>query len=460
MSTNRTIIIDNATLSGVERIIGKSKTINLHNINNDILCLEKLLTSILFSDKLIAVDDYKNEYRSSRLKNFNFVDFIKLDDAFYKSISEDAASFAKSMNFSFEGAKPAGDVVKFFEALQIDPQLRWNIWVSSEYLALSYLVNDSKDVSYEKSIDSIFRNEGTDRALVNPVAKIEPSFISKENPNISGIKEFIQSIKSDNPQYSGDDERSALQRILFGYGWAAERSYFYNEVAFSQNAEVQLAPLRDAFCESCLRIDYPSQSINLIEEMKKKANSALCSIVSASGQSQFAMRLPFFTSYIISKTDNPIQAIEMALSMKDNSDFKECRTIFNNLNHLNQSDKMKEVNEALKFVDQSCSNLMRKYSVSTENGQQFSISLGFTGIDFSTSMKLGQLFRSFKNRPFSRVFKNIAQDMINVERLGVLHKKFCSLVKEHPDAIFPKISTTPKFMENKDSSSGRPAKLR
>jgi hypothetical protein len=77
MVTNRRILVDNATLSGVERITGVSRTLNLNNIHNDILCLEKLITAILFSDTLIGIDDYKDKYRSSRLKNFWFYFFFE-----------------------------------------------------------------------------------------------------------------------------------------------------------------------------------------------------------------------------------------------------------------------------------------------------------------------------------------------------------------------------------------------
>ena len=87
MSTKRRILIDNATLSGVERITGISKTLNLNNISNDILCLEKLVTSILFSDELIGVDDYKDEFRSGRLKNFDFIKFSKIDESTYRDSS-------------------------------------------------------------------------------------------------------------------------------------------------------------------------------------------------------------------------------------------------------------------------------------------------------------------------------------------------------------------------------------
>jgi hypothetical protein len=167
MSTNRRILVDNVTLSGVERITGIRQTLNLNNTDNDILCLEKLVTAILFSDELICVDDYKDELRSGRLRNFGFIGFSKIDQPTYTTLATDAAKFARSMAFSFEGSKPAGDVVSFFEALRIDPQLRWDVWASSEYLTLSYLVKDPKNAPYERSVDSVFRNEDADRELVD-----------------------------------------------------------------------------------------------------------------------------------------------------------------------------------------------------------------------------------------------------------------------------------------------------
>lgn len=174
MVTNRQILVDNSTLSGVERITGLSQTMNLNYIDNDILCLEKLVTAILFSDRLLAIDDYKSEYRSKRFKNFDFIEFSELEEKSYSAYTSDAAAFAREMAFSFEGSKPAGDVVSFFDALRIDPQLRWDIFVSSEYLTLSFLLKDVKDNHYPKAIDSIFRNEDTDRRQVATVEDTHP----------------------------------------------------------------------------------------------------------------------------------------------------------------------------------------------------------------------------------------------------------------------------------------------
>lgn len=459
MSTNRRILIDNATLSGVERITGISQTLNLNNIDNDILCLEKLVTAILFSDELIGVDDYKEEFRSSRLKNFGFIGFFKIDQRTYSVLAAEAATFARSMAFSFDGSKPAGDVVSFFEALRIDPQLRWDVWISSEYLTLSFLVEDPRHAPYERSIDSVFRNEDTDRGLVGTGIDCRPAFSVAARPDITDVKDFVHALSSGNPQYAGPDGKSALDRLLFGYGWVAERSHFYNAVAHREGADAYLAPLRDAFCESCCRIDYPSQAIGLLESLKAKSQQTLSSILEPSGQAKFAMRLPFFTAYLISRTDNPRQCIDLALSMRTASEFQECRTIFHNLNHLSAANKVQEINGILKYLDQSCANLMKKYAVSTNNGLQFSLSLGLTGVNLGVNVRLNQLFRSYKNEPFARVFRNIAQDMLNVERLGGLYDKVCSSIRKHSEATYPNISTTPKYMEHRESEHSRPAKL-
>jgi hypothetical protein len=193
--------------------------------------------------------------------------------------------------------------------------------------------------------------------------------------------------------------------------------------------------------------------------LKSNAQEALVKIIDASGRAKFAMRLPFFTAYLISKTDNPRQCVDLALQLRDDAAFRDCRTIFNNLAHLSVQDRYKEVNSILGFLEQSCSSLIKKYGVSTDGGLQSSVSLGLSGIGISTSVKLNKLFRHYRNRPFARVFRNISQDMLNVERLGSLHDKLCSSIREHKDATYPKVSVTPKFMERKENEHGRPAKL-
>lgn len=457
MAADRTILIDNATLSGVERLIGESKIINLSNIENDILCFEKLVTSILFSDKIVGVDDYKEHYRSERLKKFSFVDFLKLPPETYSNISEDAAAFAKSMVFSFDGSKPAGDVLAFFESLRIDPQLRWDVFVSSEYLTMSLLVTDIRNSKYETAIDSIFRNESTDAKFVDNDMDPRSIVSVKDHPSISDIKGLVHSLSSGNPNYKGPSGKSILQRCVFGYGWAAERSYFYNAVAALSGADAFLAPLRDAFCESCCRLESRSQANSLLDKLKSKSQDTVAKIVDTSGRARFAIKLPFFTTYLISNSENPRQCIDLALKLREERQFRDCRVILDNLSHLSTQERYVEVNSILKLLEQSCNSLMKSYAVSTSNGPQVSLSLGITGPSISMGLKLERLFAPYRNKPFSRLFRNISQDMLNIEHMGGLHNKLLSSIREHKDSKYAQVSVTPKFMEDKESSTGRPA---
>jgi hypothetical protein len=178
-----------------------------------------------------------------------------------------------------------------------------------------------------------------------------------------------------------------------------------------------------------------------------------------SGNAKFAMRLPFFTAYFITKAETPQECIELALSARDSSELRDCRTIFHNMAHLSREARYRETNTILKYLKQSCDGLTRKYAVSTENGLQFSVSLGLTGVSISAGLKLNLLFRVQRHRSFPRLFRHMAQDMLNVERLRGLYEKICCSVKPHEKANYPKILVTPKFMEQKENEYGRPAEI-
>lgn len=459
MTANRLILVDNATLSGVERLIGESRTLNLNNIDNDILCFEKLITAILFSDDLICVDDYKEEYRSQRLRKFDFINFLSVDTNTYAELSENAAEFAKGLAFEFEGSKPAGDVVSFFEALRLDPQLRWDVFLSSEYLTMSLLVRDTREVGYETAIDSVFRNESVNADAITS-GDGHPMTVSVEgHPEIGDIKGLVRAFASGNSNYKGPASRSLLERLVFGYGWAAERSHFYNAIAAREGADAYLAPLRDAFCESCCRLESKTQVSSLIEVLKSRSQDTLAKIVDASGHARFAIKLPFFTAYLISTSDNPKQCLNRVLELRNHSDFRDCRDILQNLSHLSTHDRYNEVNRILKLLEQSCESLLKTYGISTPNGIPISLSFGLSGISAGASLKLDRLFAPYRNRPFARIFRNIAQDMLSVERLGGLYDKLRSSIREHRDATYPRIAVTPKVMERRESDNGRPAEL-
>lgn len=69
-------LIDNASLTAVERAVGRVVVKNPDTINGDLVAFENLIQAILFYDDLICIDNYKEEHRDSRIKNFDFIRFL------------------------------------------------------------------------------------------------------------------------------------------------------------------------------------------------------------------------------------------------------------------------------------------------------------------------------------------------------------------------------------------------
>ena len=102
---------------------------------------------------------------------------------------------------------------------------------------------------------------------------------------------------------------------------------------------------------------------------------------------------------------------------------------------------------------------MKKYAIVTGNGISATVSVGITGVNFSVGGKLEHLFRAYRNRPVSRIFRRIADDMLNIEHLGALYEKLQSSIRTAKAHGYSDISITPKYMENKESQHGRPVEL-
>jgi hypothetical protein len=52
-------LIDNATLTAVQRVSGQIRVKNSDTVNGDLVALENLVQAILFYDELVCVDNYR-----------------------------------------------------------------------------------------------------------------------------------------------------------------------------------------------------------------------------------------------------------------------------------------------------------------------------------------------------------------------------------------------------------------
>lgn len=61
-------IIDNSTLTAVERVIGSIPVAPRYDLSGDLSAFESYLSTLLFYDQPVRVDDYKEELSEARRK--------------------------------------------------------------------------------------------------------------------------------------------------------------------------------------------------------------------------------------------------------------------------------------------------------------------------------------------------------------------------------------------------------
>jgi len=382
---------------------------------------------------------------------------IQPEAEIYRKLTDDAAQFAAETAFAFEGSKPVGEALAFFETIKISPQMRWSIFGSSEYLTLSYLVGDNRAGAYEGAVGAAFGNESGDREKTGQAEGSVPTLFVNGN-QVEEVKDFVRAYANSNPNFTGTGSNDTLHKVIFSYGWVAERSHFYSALADHMGAETVLSPLRDAFCETNYRLDHRRDINTILQQLSDNGKLAIASIVSSSGEAKFALRMPFFTAYLLSQCDNVVEAVEKAHELRLDPTIISCKGIMANLQHLNRVDRLKEVNSLLQYLEADMQTLLGKYSVGGEQGTPFGLSVGFSGINLDLNGFLSKLFRNHRHRPFGKIFRSMANDMLMTERLGVLHEKATRLVREHKDAGYSRPSLTPSYMERKASEYGGPAK--
>src|SRR5688572_2866192 len=92
-------VVDNSTLTSVQRMIGDVPVALSFPIEGDLSAYDNYLQALLIYDEVAAVDDYKEEFRSARRNRFREVRFLGTDNLPYNEISSVAAEAASGIHF-------------------------------------------------------------------------------------------------------------------------------------------------------------------------------------------------------------------------------------------------------------------------------------------------------------------------------------------------------------------------
>lgn len=438
-------LIDNASLTAVQRFLGKITIANTDTINGDLVALENFLQAILFYDELICIDNYKSEFREERKKDFDFIRFLSEKDYNLSEIDKLAMQEARQINPEIRGGEFVNeDFRSLIDQLKLNIICTWDLASSVYYLTLKMLGQPSSPefAKYSEISASIF-NELSD------LEGTQKGYWSKD----------VKIVGSDGYEYSDDYFRASREKRNRGEGgltnglstfiaslnWLSYKSIYYSLAAQHLKADTFIHPLRHTYQIHWMKKagsfshEYTSK---LIHNLNNQIKTTTSEIISHGHSDSFSLEIPIFSAWIINQCDgNTSQVISTALELKNSDLFKEVRGILREIHKAYDEDGIAsgnyKVTKLLSDLEKVCGNIKRNYGLPTTQGISTSflikcvncitaVKLGITLPEVEKTIPVPEFLQNHNQKVFSNVFKNLTHELTNTERLGSLRTQLAA----------------------------------
>lgn len=462
-------LIDNATLTAVQRIQGDITIKNTDTIDGDLVAFENLVQAILFYDELVCIDNYKNEHNTSRKISFDFIRFVEPDVC---NLGQ-AEAFAKSESIKIKpkikGGKFADDDFKsFLEMIKMNIICTWDQRSSIYYLTMKLLGQPYTDEwsKYSQLSATIF-NELSDVATTKGHWSEEIALVGSD-----GIPLTAETFKEKNSDLGGTTK--SLDMFVASLNWLAYKSIYYSTSAKLLNADSFLHPIRHAF-----QIHWMKKSgvyghdftKKLIDSMSQSASNSIAEIKDYGRVATTSFEAPIFSAWLVSESGSPAQVINAAKELKSTQPFIEIRGLLRQIRHAYDEDSLKASNQLITKwsaeLEKASTELKYLYGVKTNHGIPSSLIMNvFNSVaaitqsprfpDFGFNLKKPEFMKSPLTKSFAHVYKSIASELTTTERLGGFKDYLSSSVKIDKDRVFSNHKVEDPKFQRYSSSWKRP----
>jgi hypothetical protein len=434
----RFALLDNSTLTGIQRLLGEIPVKNKLIVDSDILCFESLLQSILFYDKILFVDDYKPEHSITRKQYFSYLIPVSKAEIDYETLvfetqklSRDIIPRVESGEFTDRDFKP------FFDLLRMNVIFTWDEASSIFFLTQKMLERESGvDIEKYSKLSTAIYSELTEKT------RTTSSYIEERAELYDSRGVLIDENYSKEGRHSSEFVIPKQVKAFFaGLSWLAYRTIFYSLISKNTGVDLFLHPIRQSFqinFLSKIALQYSSIFKSLIETINNVSKTTANRIIERTQPSITTQQLPLFVAWFATKSNNPIDFIEIAHSLRSEHIFVETRRLFSELEELKVSDIrgefLKQSNKILGEIESLMEKLNSKYYVNTNQG--FSISKIIKLWNFATKYvpvpampeidfrikELEFIKHLIPEKGINAVYKNLVEDLTKVSRLGNLHE--------------------------------------
>ncbi len=467
----RQALIDNSTLTGIQRLLGEMPVKNHAIIDNDITAFENYIQAILFYDGIICIDDYKDKYRNSRIKYFPNIEFISKELFDYNSFLKISNEVTKDISLEVRGGKITDkDFKEYFARLHMTFQFTWDMASSHFFLTQKMLLGNSlinqKQFSVLHSL--LFKENNEQYEVVAPVQNKKP-ILYDSNGNRININTQTGGIDSS----VGDGLSPQFEALVSSLNWMCQRTAFYVLAAECLNADLFIQPIRQAFLQNIIRRTHPKYNLGVFGDFRNSINNqsehTLKKILATSDNFGVSVDVPLFSAYFAGKIKDPKKIIEAVYEARDEQCFREARSKLRELNELLNKDKegkkgkfTRDINLLNTSINENFKHIESKYGLGKQGFAISQLKFLFSFIpvvnNIAKDIKIPQALdirikelefmkHLIPQKGFNAVYRNVIEDLVMFDELGKYKDILISKVNYQEDASFYNIKTeAPRFV--------------
>ena len=434
-----TALIDNATLTAVQRILGQASSQSRDSVDMDLIAFENFVQARLFYDDVSVIDDYVPSLRESRHRAFPQVTHIDSSALGLQQIAATADEIAAGIHPKIQGGNFANaDFQALFELLQSHMVCTWDIGGSIYHLTLKVLADEgSQEFKKYGTVATAIFQELSDARNAGQWVK----------PNIELVDQYGQPITKDyrvpharwGNGETGEPSR-AIAPFVASLVWVANRAVFYTLAAAHMKADSFLYPIRQAYQQHYIaqrfhyHVDFPRR---LVSQVSASLGHDVAEVQTAGAPGLAACDLPVFSAWLAQQCGDPVAALFALEEIRLQQPFVEARAQLNELHEafldqsLNQGNrKLERLTNAVQRVSAS---MREKYSVKTRQGIPLTRLItvyntlgGMAGLaplpKIDVKVPLPPFLRDMRREVgFCAVYRNVMNDLAVVASLGELH---------------------------------------
>lgn len=428
-------LIDNASLTAIQRVMGQIEVKNPDTVNGDLMALENFLQAILFYDDLICIDNYKEEYKEDRSKYFDFIRFLSPKDFHLGPIDNKAQSEANTIRPEIRGGEFVDqDFRELLDLLRMNIVCTWDLRTSVYYLTMKMLGQPNTPEFHKYSeISSAIFNELSDARETYGRWSQDARLIGSDGT--VHTKEEMQKAAKERKRGFGGTTR-ALDMFIVSLNWLAYKAIYYSLAAKYFKADTFLHPIRHAYQIHWMRKtgayghDFTAK---LVQSLSGNISTSVSKIIDNGRNAAISIEVPIFSTWLTSKTGNVQAVISSALELKETQTFQDIRGLLREIRIAYDENGLTNANKLVKKWEEqlvkASGNLKHDYGLDTGQGVQGSFLIkvynsvaALTGFpqfpQFEFKIPLPEFIQTNTATNFSNLYKDVVSELTLIERLG------------------------------------------